>query len=78
MKSHRDCSWIGQAFAEAIRRYRECEWLRLPHCYDYGDVCIFCGKQNPKTHPLRLRKPGRPRKAGVKNDSNTNEGLANG
>jgi hypothetical protein len=35
---------IAQACVEGMRRYRECEWLQLPHCFDYGAECIFCGK----------------------------------
>jgi hypothetical protein len=35
---------INQACIEGMRRYRECELLELPHCFEYGDKCIFCGK----------------------------------
>jgi len=35
---------IDRACAEGIRRYRECDLLRLPHCFEYGDTCIFCGE----------------------------------
>jgi hypothetical protein len=49
MRTSGDFSWIGRACAEAIRRYRECDFMRLPCDFSYGDGvhCIFCDK--PKT-----------------------------
>jgi len=41
--------WLDKACAEAIRNYRDCDRLRLPHCFDVplnpSGRCIFCGKR---------------------------------
>jgi len=52
--------WLRLAFADAIRNYRDCERLRLPHCFDVplnpSGRCIFCGKaKTDKKHTHKKR-----------------------